>query len=170
MRPIVPCLAPALLAVCLALECPEHAYRDAAGRCLPCTYKPCGVGFFREACRAGSDEDARCAPCTPAPPPNATFVTGGLPYLSNNCRFECNAGFFRTESLACQRCSTEPCEGELARSECPAGSVQDSVCRCPPGFFIEGTACSPCTQAPCHDPSHTRGVCSGFETIDSGCL
>lgn len=156
-------------AVAQALTCPEHTY-DLDGACKPCTYKPCGIGLYRKQCEAGSTKDAECVACSPAPPEHGTFVTGGLPYLMNNCQTACKDGFFKAEDLSCKACSTAECTGELKRSKCYMGATADSVCKCDSGQYIDGNTCKTCSTHVCEDFAQVRESCDGTGTADAKCV
>ena len=71
--------------------------------CVDCNISSCGVGFYRGPC--GTSSDAACQACT-TKPLNASYTTPGSPWNVDNCSWTCNAGYWRSGSLAsCVECS-----------------------------------------------------------------
>lgn len=103
--------------------------------CRSCTTAPCGIGTYRQTCTSSSVQDARCVPCKPAPA-NAFHVTGGLPYMSDNCLWACSDDFYMLDSTRCQACTTDPCQYPLIRSACHSGTSRDSTCVCPQHHYM----------------------------------
>ena len=95
-------LAPTALSSRKRLLATDHSPPRSAPQssCQACSYRPCPVGNFRQACAKGATEDASCTPCTFALPEHGSFVTGGLPYLHDNCHWECAQGHYKVHRPA----------------------------------------------------------------------
>ena len=73
-------------------SCVPGYYMDGEGQCKTCIMAGCPSGQYRGPCQ-GSDPGT-CIPCTAPIPRNAAFVTGGNPFYRDNCRWQCNDGYF----------------------------------------------------------------------------
>ena len=93
---------------CNTSSCDVGFYRGPCGTssdaaCQTCNASACGVGFYRGPC--GTSSDAACQACT-TKPLNASYTTPGSPWNVDNCSWTCNAGYWRSGSLAsCVECS-----------------------------------------------------------------
>ena len=85
---------------------------SAAGsrECPACSTGSCAVGEFRGACAAATD--APCWPCS-APPEHAVHTGAGQPFDADDCAWECESDFFKTNST-CAACpwKTSSAEGK----------------------------------------------------------
>ena len=90
--------------------------------CLACDTTSCAVGQYRQACTAATN--GQCVPCTKAPP-NAQYISAGIPYNSDACTWACMTNFF-SSGTTCSPCSTGSCPALQSRTPCTAYS--DSVC------------------------------------------
>ena len=144
-----------------------NEWSDGLG-CYPCTRSPCSIGMFRQTCKGGMTNDARCIPCS-MPPSNAVHVTGGLPYTVDNCMWACNEGFFRDgPSSMCRQCSTGVCPGlnQKVREVCAMGATKDAQCVCSVGHYTRGEVCVGCNVTACQSEDETLVKCSGTTTED----
>jgi len=122
--------------------------------CVPCTeFLQCLPGFTQGPC--GGSTDTQCVPCADA----------GLGSLwTFECRFVCEAGYFKTDS-GCVECNNAPCAAGTYRVEC--GAFSDSICLsclapmgsyrwtdgcdfvCLDGYFLSGIGCVECSVPEC---------------------
>lgn len=152
--------------------CNSNYFLNADNRCQRCTYTRCDIGFYRRRCETGSTQDAQCVPCTGQRPENSRWTTFGMPYLFDNCRWQCNTGFFLDQNSGeCVPCSTGACPGDQTRQECTPGATEDAKCSCATGNYFNGetNTCTPCSTNEC--PTGTfRAQCDGTGTADAVCV
>ena len=152
----------------------RHEWWDGKS-CQSCTTASCSIGMFRSTCDASSVRDAVCMPCT-MPPTNAVHITGGLPYLEDNCMWTCRENFYRKDD-ACLPCNRTACaEPFTVREACQLGATHDAVCVCPVDHYMlvenppdaAGTQrCEPCAHAACESPMYETLVrCTGSSRKD----
>lgn len=138
--------------------------------CQSCSRAACGIGKYREECTSSSVRDAACTPCT-APPSNSYHISGGYPHTSDNCKWICTDGYFKTaDGTRCEKCSEEQCDAPSVRGVCRAGSLSDASCICPEHEYIssgqgETIACSACSTTSC-DASAILVKCNGATRED----
>ena len=134
-------------------ECIEGYFKD-NGVCVPCTeVLQCPPGFTQGPCSRVSD--TQCVPCPDA---------GAGSLWTFECRFVCEAGYFKTDD-GCVVCDSAQCAAGTYHVEC--GAFVNAMClscqapmglyrwtdgcdfECLDGYFLSGIGCIECSVPEC---------------------
>ena len=172
-----------------AFKCnPGFYYNFSTNKCLMCNQPACPPGQTAGQCTA-QNTTSPCEACSNRPTAGpfvwtseCTFNCTNGTYSSGGKCLPCNSGTYLSSPTGCAPCNASLCPPGLYRTQCPSGSVNDSVCsKCKTQvtgpfawtsqcalicvnqtYLLNGTNCTPCTD-PCPNGTYASSQCTFAE-------